>query len=122
MEWLVEFEPSIEPQLIVAMDKELEKSANTQRKGVKLLEKKVKLPTGQEVVIGKGINDKINQQLAFVFNYEMLETGKMKIIFKSMADKIPLINKFAEKTMTHNLKTQLRKEFGSKILSIKVLK
>ena len=119
MKAIVLYKPEIHKRMIEELDKEIEKALRTQREGVKLVEKKVKLPGGKQVVIGKEMNKKVNTMLAYTFNYEVVKEGEIIIEFKSLADKIPMINKYTEKTMKKRIKKEMKKEFGNKIIKIK---
>lgn len=119
MKATVEYNQEIHDKLIASLDKEVEKSKKILTEGVKVLEKKVKLPSGREIVIGKNINDKVNSMLTYSFNYTIIKEGELEIEFKSLADKIPLIKQYTEQAMKTKIRSEMKKEFGKDILKIK---
>jgi 1-aminocyclopropane-1-carboxylate deaminase/D-cysteine desulfhydrase-like pyridoxal-dependent ACC family enzyme len=113
------YKPEIHDKMVEALDKEVIKSQGIKEKGVVLLQKKVKLPGGKEVVIGKTINEKVNQMLTYTFNYNIINIGEIVIEFNSLADRIPLVRQYTEKCMKGKIKSEMKKEFKDGIIKIK---
>jgi hypothetical protein len=115
----VEYKPEIHKQLVESLNKEVEKSGAIQKKGVTVLEKKVTLPGGRQIVVGKELNKMVNDKLSYTFSYKVIKTGLIEIEFKSLADNIPLVKQYTEKAMKLKMRSELKKEFKDGILKVK---